>query len=241
VECSRKGEKEMNKSQTKMILLAGLAAMVLMPAARADEWNQRTVVTFSEAVEIPGQVLPAGTYVFKLASSQSSRHIVQVFNKNEDHVFGTFLAIPSYRQRPSDKTIIRFEERAAGSPQAVKAWFYPSRTYGHEFVYPKKEALALAEANNTPVPSMPTELAASTTKPTVTIKGPEIMALMIVPLKAEEPNGEEVELAQATTPPAAELPATLPKTASTVPLIGLMGLLSLGAAFTMRFAASRVK
>jgi hypothetical protein len=84
-------------------------------------------------------------------------------------------------------------------------------------------------------------LAASTTKPTVTIKGPEIMALMIVPLKAEEPNGEEVELAQATAPPAAELPATLPKTASTVPLIGLMGLLSLGAAFTMRFAASRVK
>ncbi len=232
----------MNQLQTKMILLAGLvAALALSPVARADEWSQRTVVTFSGPVEIPGQILPAGTYVFKLLNSQSSRHIVQVFNKQEDHVFGTFLAIPSYRHQPSDKTIIRFEERAAGSPQAIKAWFYPSRTYGHEFVYPKQEALALAEANNTPVPSMPTELAATTTKPTVTIKGPEIMALLVVPLKAEEPTGQEVELAQTTEPPAAELPTTLPKTASIVPLIGLMGLLSLGAAFIMRLAMVRVK
>jgi hypothetical protein len=232
----------MNKLQMKMILLAGfVSALSLLPVARADEWSQRTVVSFSGPVEIPGQILPAGTYVFKLANSQSSRHIVQVFNQRENHLYGTFLAIPSYRHRPSDKTIIRFEERAAGSPQAIKAWFYPSRTYGHEFVYPKKEALALAEANNAPVPSMPTELAATTTKPMVTIEGPEIAALMIVPLKAEKPTGEEVELAQITEAPAAELPATLPKTASMVPLIGLIGLLSLGAAFSMRFAAARVK
>src|ERR1700733_13248414 len=112
----------MNQLQTKMILLAGLAALALMPAARADEWNQKTVVTLSGPVEIPGQILPAGTYVFKLASSQSSRHIVQVFNKDENHLFGTFLAIPSYRHRPAEKPIIRFEERAAGSPQAIKAW-----------------------------------------------------------------------------------------------------------------------
>jgi hypothetical protein len=230
----------MNKLQTKMILLAGLAALALMPAARADEWNQRTVVTFSGPVEVPGQILPAGTYVFKLASSQSSRHIVQVFNKDENRLYGTFLAIPSYRHRPAEKPIIRFEERAAGSPQAIQAWFYPNRTYGHEFVYPKAEALALAEANNTPVPAMPAELAPSTTKPAVTVTSREFRALLVVPLKSEEPTGEEVELAQAPAPPA-ELPETLPKTASSLPLIGLIGLLSLGTAFTLRLAAARVK
>lgn len=230
----------MSNLQTKMILLAGLAAFALLPGARADEWNQKTVVTFSGPVEIPGQILPAGTYVFKLANSNSNRHIVQVFNKNENHLFGTFLAIPNYRQHPSEKTIIRFEERAAGSPQAVKAWFYPGRTYGHEFVYPKAEAVALAKANDAPVPSVPTELMPSTTKPAVTMNGPEIVALMIVPLKAEKPTGEEVELAQASAP-RTELPETLPKTATPFPLIGIIGLLSLGAAVTMRVAAARVK
>src|SRR5271154_275632 len=102
----------MSKLQTKMMLLVGLGVLALSPGARADEWNQKTVFTFSGPVEIPGQILPAGTYVFKLANSQSNRHIVQVFNKSENHIFGTFLAIPDYRLRPSDKPIIKFEERA---------------------------------------------------------------------------------------------------------------------------------
>jgi hypothetical protein len=229
----------MTQLQTKMILLAGLA-LAMLPVANADEWSQRTVVTFSGPVEIPGQTLPAGTYVFKLANSQAHRHIVQVFNKDENHVFATILAIPSYRQHPSEKTIIRFEERAAGEPQAVKAWFYPHKNYGHEFVYPKTEALALAKANDTTVPSMPAELAPSTTKPAVALKGPEIMALLVVPLKAEKPTGEEIELAEASAP-RAELPAELPATATSLPLIGLIGLLSLGGAATLRLAAARVK
>lgn len=230
----------MSRVQTKMILMAGLGVLALMPGARADEWNQRTTVKFSEPVEMPGQILPAGTYVFKLVNSNSNRLIVQVFNKDENHVYGTFLAIPQYRQRPSEKTVITFAERAAGSPQAVKAWFYPHRTIGHEFVYPKAEALALAKANDAPVPSMPVEMIPNTTKPVVTMRAPEIVALLIVPLKMEEPNGQEVELAQVPAP-STELPATLPKTATPVPLIGLIGLLSLGTAATLRFAAAKVK
>ena len=118
----------MNKLQTKMMLLAGLGALLLLPGARADQWDQKTVFTFGGPVEIPGQILPAGTYVFKLHSSVSNRHIVQVFNKDENHIFGTFLAIPDYRLRPSSKPIIKFHERPAGSPDAVRAWFYPAGT-----------------------------------------------------------------------------------------------------------------
>lgn len=230
----------MSKLQTKLMLLVGLGALAILPGARADEWNQKTVLTFSGPVEMPGQILPAGTYVFKLANSQSDRHIVQVFNKEENHVFGTFLAIPSYRVRPSEKPIIRFEERAAGEPQAIKAWFYPHKNYGHEFVYPKPEAVALAKANNTPVPAMPAEPAPSTTKPDTSVNGPRIVALLAVPLKTEEPSGEEVELTQASAPPTA-LPATLPETASPLPLVGLIGLLSLGTAASLRISAARVK
>ncbi len=236
----------MSKLHTKIVLLAGLAVLALLPNAHADEWNQKTVLTFATPIEMPGQTLPAGTYVFKLANSNSSRHIVQVFNKDETRLFGTFLAIPSHRRHASEKTIIRFEERAPGSPQATKAWFYPNKIYGHEFVYPKAEALALAKANNTEVPAALAELTPSTPKPVAprpatTIQVHQIEALLVVPLKMERPTGEEINLAQAFAPsaPLPGLPDKLPDTASPLPLIGLIGLVSLGSAAALRLAANR--
>src|SRR5215469_9909888 len=101
-----RGEIQMKKLTINLLLAIGLGALALPPRVTADEWNQKTIITFSGPVEIPGQVLPAGTYVFKLANSQTSRHIVQVFNQDEDHVFGTFLAIPDYRLKPADEPII---------------------------------------------------------------------------------------------------------------------------------------
>jgi hypothetical protein len=233
---------------TKMMLLVGVGVLgAMLPQAKADEWNQKTILTFSGPVEIPGRVLKAGTYVFKLMDSESDRNIVQVFNKDENHLYGTFLAIPDYRMKPTGKPVITFEERAAGSPEAVKAWFYPGENYGHDFVYPKAKALELAKANNTPVASMPDELAANITKPATTMKEPHVMAMKQAPLKAQKPNQEEVEIAEVfvAPPPAAaasaQLPERLPKTASLLPLIGLIGLLSLGTAASLRLAAARAK
>ena len=225
-------------------LLASVAA--ILPQARADEWDQKTVMTFSGPVEIPGQVLSAGTYVFKLADSMSDRNIVEVFNKDENHLYGIFLTIPDYRLKLSGKPIITFEERAAGAPEAVKAWFYPGDNYGHDFVYPKAKAMALAKANNRPVPSMPNELAANTTKPTKSMNEPHVMAMKKAPLKAQKSTQEEVEIAEAfALPPAAaaaaKMPKELPQTASNLPLIGLIGLLSLGAAGSLRFAAAKMR
>ena len=134
-----------------------LGLAILPTPAKADVWNQKTKFTFSEPVEIPGQVLAAGTYVFKLMDSTSDRNIVEVLNEREDHLYGIFLAIPDYRLKPADRSIITFEERAQGSPEAVRAWFYPGENYGHDFVYPKVKAMQLAKANNQPVPSMPDE------------------------------------------------------------------------------------
>jgi len=232
-----------------MILTVAVGALALLPAAKADPRNQKTVLTFSDPVEVPGQILPAGTYVFKLADTHAHRHIVQIFDKSQTHVFGTFIAIPDYRLHPADKTIIRFEERAEGSPQAIKAWFYPGRNYGHEFVYPKNKALELAKVNNTAVPSMPTDLTPDTTKPDVTMNGPEVEALTSAPLKAEKPSGEEVELSELwavayayhPSSPDGELPAELPATASALPLAGLIALSSMGIAMGLRLRAASAK
>src|ERR1700678_1177429 len=109
----------MNEMKSKLYLFVCMGLLgAMMPAVRADDWNQRTVMTFSGPVEIPGQVLLPGTYVFKLMDSQSDRNIVEVFNKRENHLYGIFLAIPDYRLKlpGNGKPIITFEERAAGAP-----------------------------------------------------------------------------------------------------------------------------
>jgi hypothetical protein len=233
----------MNTTRAKVMLLAGLGFLGgLVQSATADDWDQKTIFTFSGPVEIPGQVLPAGTYVFKLADSSSNRNIVQVYGKNEKHLYGTFLAIPDARLQPAGKPIITFDETPAGSPEAVRAWFYPGDTYGHQFVYPKPKAVALAKANNTPVPSMPAELAANTTQPAASVKAPQVVAMRQAPLKAQKPNEEEVEIAEVfAAPDQGQLPATLPTTGSAMPLIGLIGLLSLATAFGLRFAEAKAK
>jgi hypothetical protein len=104
--------------------------------AKADTWDKKTVVTFSDSVEIPGQVLPAGTYVFKLANSISDRHIVQIWNEDETQLLATLLTAPDYRLNPPDKTIFEFDERPGDSPMAIHTWFYPGENMGQQFLYP---------------------------------------------------------------------------------------------------------
>src|ERR1700733_230503 len=228
----------MKTTRAQIIFLAGLGFLGgLVQHAMADDWDQRTIFTFSGPVEIPGQMLAAGTYVFKLADFSTHRNIAQVYSKNEKHRYGTFLAVPDARLQPAGKPIITFDETPAGSPEAVRAWFYPGENYGHQFVYPKPKAVALAKANNTPVPSMPAELAANTTQPAASVKTPQVVAMSQAPLKAQKPNEEEVEIAEAfAAPDPGQLPATLPATGSSMPLIGLFGLLSLAAALGLRIA-----
>src|ERR1700685_2510651 len=128
----------MNQMKTRVMLFVGLGLLGgIVQRAAADDFDQKTVFTFSGPVEIPGQVLSAGTYVFKLADSSSDRNIVQVFNRDETHLYGTFLAIPDYRIKPAGETIITFEERPAGSPEAVKACVYPGENYCRGVLYPK--------------------------------------------------------------------------------------------------------
>ena len=220
-------------------VLGGMSQTVL-----ADEWDQKTIFTFTAPVEVPGQVLPPGTYVFKLADSQSDRNIVQVFSEGEKQLLGTFLAIPNERLRPAGKPIITFDERPVGSPDAVRAWFYPGENYGHQFVYPKPRAVALAESNNAPVPSMPAELANNTTTPVETLTEPHVEAMRQAPLTAQTPVEGEVEIAQAFVPldtPTAPPPAELPTTGSDLPLIGLAGLLFLGTAGALKFGHLRTR
>jgi hypothetical protein len=131
----------------KALCCATAITVALAPSARADEWNKKTILTFSGPVQIPGATLPAGSYVFKLADIPGNRHVVQVFDKDEKKIYTTMLAIPNERLEPADEPVVLFAERASGSPQAIKVWFYPGDRIGNEFVYPKSQAMRIAKAS----------------------------------------------------------------------------------------------
>ena len=222
------------------IFCVSIMVLALSPAVKAQRWDKKTIVTFSAPVEIPGvgaQVLPAGTYVFRLVDSLSDRNIVRVWNEDETHVFATILAIPNYRLTATGKTVMTFRERATGQPEAIRAWFYPGDNSGQEFVYPKARAIEIAKVTQQPVLEMPSELAAEIVKPA---PAPEVETeLKEAPIKAVTPRGEEVEVAQVIPPKTEVARAELPKTASQLPLLGLLGLLALGSGFALSLISKR--
>lgn len=197
---------------------------LLATNVRADEENKKTVVTFNEPVQVPGTVLPAGTYVFKLADSQSDRNIVQIFNADETHLITTILAIPDYRTTPTDKTILTFEERPSGEAEALQSWFYPGDNYGQEFVYPKQKATQLALVNRRSIPSIPDEI----TEP-VTMAGAPVTSIAPTDT-APAPATLDTSSTTITIVETDELP----QTASPLASIALLGIVCLVAAAGLR-------
>lgn len=236
-------------------LAAAFITIYLVPTARADEWNKRTVLTINAPIEVPGRVLPAGTYVMVLQNSLSDRHIVQVFDKDQRHIIATILAIPNYRLQPTGKTKFVFWEVPEGQPKALRAWFYPGDNTGQEFAYPKREAAKIAAYTKTPVPTTSAQSEQELTTAPVTrtdqagassgldrdtyaapaSPAPSATAQTVTPAPtvSQPAPSAPVEMAQSTpnqpAPQASATPNQLPATASYLPLVGLIGLIFLAA------------
>src|SRR5689334_1689358 len=100
-----------------------LAAATVTPSLKADQWDKRTILTVNEPIQLPSCCTPEhtvtllpGEYVLKLVDSLADRHIVRVFDKDEQHVITTILAIPNYRLQPTGKSVFGFWETPPGQP-----------------------------------------------------------------------------------------------------------------------------
>ena len=128
-----------------------VAAVLMVPGVRADEYTKLTYLTFSGPVQVPGVTLPAGTYMFKLADPAGGRRAIQIWDEKGTKMYTMLLTIPDEQLEAKADPVVLFSERPSGSAHAVKSWFYPAERIGYEFIYPKSQAMKIASDANTSV------------------------------------------------------------------------------------------
>jgi LPXTG-motif cell wall-anchored protein len=206
------------------------AGMWLLPAKAGAQGDaqRRAMMTLTEPAEIPGTVLQPGTYVVKVMDYRDEKEIVQFSSEDEKTVFATVLAIRDRRVRTDDgQTGFVYFQRLEGSPIALKSWYYGGDEWGEVFVYPRSKAVVIAQATHEPVVATPVE-----SHPTL-----QAEVTVIKPEPAPKPALEPVAVDAKTPVAVAEKkPVALPRTGSSLPLFGLIGLGAFGAAAAIHFA-----
>jgi LPXTG-motif cell wall-anchored protein len=239
---------------SRMLLAAAGGLVITMGVvathARADVWDKKTILTVNQPIQVEDTYLEPGTYVFKLLNSSSERHIVQIYNRDQNHLINTIMAMPNYRVQETGGTRFTYYETPPGTAPAMRAWFYPGDNYGQEFRYPKNpRVLAVASTTQVtapqpvrppepPPPAIATRPAEPEPAPQAEVK-PEEPAV----IAQNNPPPAQPEPAPAVTAPAPEpapiaQPTELPKTGTSFPAIGLGGLLALAGFGLLRMRRS---
>jgi hypothetical protein len=144
----------MNTSKLWNIIFSiAFACVFLLPLARASEDDQQTEVTFEQPVEIPGTVLPPGSYWF--VRDTDNHNIVRVFSLDWKTLYATESTASAERREPANRTTFTFAERESSTPEALLKWFYPGETIGHEFLYRKQEESELTQDHQQTVMAAP--------------------------------------------------------------------------------------
>jgi hypothetical protein len=192
------------------LVVAFLVAVTMNVKAQDLNPQEKTYLTFSGPVELPGMTLPAGTYTFKLADTPG-RNVVQVMSQDEKEIHGQFLFVQSTRRDATGETVVTFKETAAGTTPAVQYWYYPGETIGKEFVYPKDQATKIAARTGATVLSTEGEISANSTVTSIDKEG------KVTPWERETRNSQTPAAsaqAEAQPAPASDAPAPAQPTAA---------------------------
>lgn len=214
------------KSILGVICSAAMLMAVTAEPAAAQNFNRHTVVTFSAPVELPSMTLPAGTYTFRLSDSTSDRHVVHVLDADGEKHITTLFAMPTRRSVISEENVVTFRETVANQPLPLRYWYAPTDHFGQEFAYPKERALAIAAATGESVLSVEGDEITRIEPTPVVVAEPVQPVQPVAPVEPVQPVYEPAPVAVQTE--------RLPDTASPLPLVGLVGLMSLGGALVIR-------
>ena len=132
------------------VLVAALFVTMAPAPASAETTDKLTNLTFNRSVQIPGVLLNAGTYRFRLADPDSNRKVVQVLSHDGSYVYASFHTMPASRMEATDDAVVTFMETPAGVPPAVRSLFYGGELSGYEFLYPRGEPVMTAKVTPQP-------------------------------------------------------------------------------------------
>lgn len=250
---TRRGGATVRRGRAIHVLLGiAIVAGVLAAPTFAQTSDRRTFFTFSGPISIPGVTLPAGRYLFRIIDPSTSGRIVQVLSDNGEKGYGLFFSIPAERLDPAENPEVRFMETPSELAPAIRTWWYPGQRTGWEFIYPKEQARRLARSTAEPVLTTKAETAtpeqtkageleriASTGQETPVVRdSPPAPGVPTGPVRQGEVAAASIPIAEATVPTTGQQAGTarrhLPQTASSLPLVGLVGLLFLAGAASLR-------
>ena len=248
------------------VVLVALAVVAGRVTAQQINTNDKTFMTFTGAVEMPGVTLQPGTYVFRLADSPT-RNVVQVLDEGEKNILGQWNFVQAERPRVTEETVVMFKETREGATPAVQYWYFPGEKIGKEFIYPKDQAERIAARTGVNVRSSDetvadVKVAEASPAPAEPAKEPEPAPVVAAAPPAEPAPAPAAVAEAAPAPEPAPAPVVqesrvaanqaqseprpvatsgqseLPRTASPLMLSGLLGLLSFAGAAGLRLSRS---
>ena len=210
-------------------------------SAQVNVADKTTHVTFNTPVELPGLTLPPGTYTLRLQDHNVNRHIVQVYDRDGKKLGKDILAMAARRLERTEDTVITFYEVPADVTPPVRYWYYPNDLVGEEFAYPREQALRIANATRRSVlavdgeqmvrvePESVTAATQAAREPVTTVPQEPAREPVTAPPPEPQIAVRDDEVRVGTTGR-----RRLPQTSSALPLVGLLGLWTLGGGLALR-------
>lgn len=240
-------------NRSRFTLAAAFTLLIAAPALVAQT-PEASILPVNEPLEVSGQILQPGTYTIRVVKSFTNRNVVQITSQDGQKVYATALTVP-HPLEPNEEvpnTKFVFYPAEDGRPRALRTWFAADPAAsggGHDFVYDENRARELARLASSRVVSYPTQTASTefndTTGLSVITPEAKVETYTYVPPPtaiAETPapvvTTPRIEVQTQPTQIAEAQPMEMPRTASRLPLVTLLGLASLAGAIALRVARS---
>lgn len=214
-----RAKKEMGIIAVGMLCVAGLWCSAARADNNAADSEKKAVVAVQSPMEIPGTVLQPGSYVFKQSDAQSGWVIVQIYDQGESTLVTTVLAYPNPKLTSNSETVMTYSAPGS-SGQVLEAVTFPGDATPDQFAYPAAEADRIGAANRLRIPSTGTNDAYPSSLPDAASSWSAPLSNNVGSTPA--PNA------------AASTDTSLPQTASSLPLIGLIGVFALAGIVALR-------
>jgi hypothetical protein len=200
-----------------LLFLAGLASL----PAQADDQDKTAKIELKSPTQISGTTLKPGTYVFKLSGSDSGWNIIKVYNADQSSLITTVLAYPNPKlQRTGDEQVLMYSHAPKSGTHVMKGWFFDGENEAQQWAYPNTIAEKIGKANNDRIPTTGTDDVYPSSLP----KAAESWTPPVT--TASNDNAQNENTISSTTTPETAHARKLPRTASSAPLAGLIGIIA---------------